>query len=121
MLLFEGGEPHRFDDAVIAAAVTGVLRVMAHLEMIELERPPPADVTTIRRTRWVRSRRSGLFLADVEPGQAVDQGQPLGRLTDVDSLRERPVFAPEEGWILGLNRKPVVHQGNALVNLGVRE
>lgn len=121
VLLFEGGETHRFDDSVITAAVDGVLRIMAHLEMIEPVPAPEATVTTIRRTRWVRSRRSGLFLADVEPGQAVEKGQPIGRLTDVDSLREHPVMAPDAGWILGLNRKPVVHQGNALANLGVRE
>lgn len=121
VLLFEGGEPHRFDDEVIQAAVTGVLRVMAHLGMIESEESAPNEVTTVFKTRWIRSRRSGLFLSDVRPGQAVEQGQSLGRLTDVDSLQERPVLAPAAGWILGLNRKPVVHQGNALVNLGLRE
>ena len=121
VLLFEGGEAHRFDDAVIEAAVTGVLRVMAHLGMLDQEPPAPTEVTTIRKTRWIRSRRSGLFLSDVEPGQAVDQGESLGRLTDVDSLQERPVLAPAAGWVLGLIRKPVVHQGNALVNLGLAE
>jgi predicted deacylase len=121
VLLFEGGEPHRFDDDVIQVAVTGVLRVIAHLGMVESGPGAARDVTTIRRNRWIRSRRSGLFLADVEPGQAVEKGQSIGRLTDVDTLRERPVPAPEAGWILGLNLKPVVHQGNALVNLGVSE
>lgn len=120
VLLFEGGEPHRFDDAVIESAVTGVLRVMAHLEMIESEPPTTNEMVTVHTTRWVRSRRSGLFLSDVVPGQAVEKGQSLGRLTDVDSLQERPVPSPAAGWVLGLNRKPVVHQGNALVNLGIR-
>lgn len=120
ILLFEGGEPHRFDSDVIATAVRGTRRVMHHMGMIEEDAVPPTQsVTVVRKTRWVRARRSGLFLADVAPGQAVERGQPIGRLTDVDSVRERPVMAPADGWILGLTRKPVVHQGNALANLGV--
>lgn len=121
ILLFEGGEAHRFDESVIRAAVDGTLRVLAHLGMYEVDVTPAQAVTTVRTNRWVRSRRSGLFLADVDSGDAVDQGQTLGRLTDVDSLREWPVRAPAAGWVLGLNKSPVVHQGNALVNLGVRE
>ena len=60
VLLFEGGEAWRFDEWAIEAGVRGVLRVLAHLGMIEpVEEEPRPPSLICRRSGWVRARRTG--------------------------------------------------------------
>lgn len=113
---FEGGEARRFDPAVISAGVEGVRRVLASTGAA-----PPAAVPSwvVRRAKWLRAQRSGLFWPEITPGARVEAGQRLGRLTDLLGKVELPILAPEDGVVLGVNLHPPVHQGDALMNLGL--
>jgi len=118
VLLYEGGEPLRFDPDAIEMGVAGVLRVLRGLGMWQGEPPPPPS----RRyrasdTRWLRAPRSGIFHLDVELGQQVGARQILGQITDPFNRGRTPVRSGGEGLVIGFTNNPLVYQGGALVHL----
>ncbi|MGI8728267.1 MAG: succinylglutamate desuccinylase/aspartoacylase family protein [Solirubrobacterales bacterium] len=117
MLLYEGGESSRFDDYAIEAAHHGVLRVLNHLGTIDSSPGSSEETRTSRNTRWVRASRAGLFRADLELGDTVSRRGVLGHLSDIFGRQNLAVRAPMPGVVIGLARKPVVNQGDALVHV----
>lgn len=121
MLLFEGGEDNRYDDYAIEAGFAGVVRVLAHLEMID---SAPADSTPTvisRSSRWVRAQRGGLLRAEVGLGETVERRQVLGHLSDIFGRGNLVVRAPLSGVVIGLTRSPRVNQGDALLHVAEPE
>ena len=120
VLLYEGGEAWRFDEAAIGCGVEGVLRVLEAVGVIASSGLDPAAARTsveARSTRWVRARRSGLALIEVEPGESVAKGQNIGRIHDTTGHRLSRINAPFDGIVIGRSLDPIVHQGDALVHI----
>lgn len=118
LLVFEGGEAHRFDEDAIHAGVDGTFRVLVELGMWSGD-VPAAGGSTIRveHSHWERARRSGIARIDVHPGQRVERGDIIGVIADALGQRITPVRASTPGIVLGTNRHPMVSQGDALVHL----
>lgn len=118
-LLFEGGEPLRFNDDAITAGVAGTLRVLSALDMWQGTAPEPAGPTFLgRKTSWVRAQRSGVLRLSVRLGDQVEKGQIVGRIgVDFFSSESRPVKAPFTGLVIGHTKNPLVNQGDALAHL----
>lgn len=117
MLLFEGGESNRFDPYAIDAACDGVRRVLALLGVIEAA-PGSSETSFLsRQTRWVRAARGGMLRLEVELGDTVEPRQVIGNFSDVYGRRNLAVRAPVEGLVIGLNRSPLINQGDALVHI----
>ena len=120
VLLYEGGEAWRFDRESIAVGVRGVQRVLAHLGITEPGSAPPADRPLVLATStWVRSPQSGVARLDVDLGERVSARQVIGVVADAIGTRERQIRASRAGVILGRNESPVVHRGDAVVNIGI--
>jgi predicted deacylase len=118
LLVFEGGEAHRFNAGAIGMGVEGSLRVMAELGMIAgPEVPPMGETMIVRHSHWERARRSGIVRIDVFPGQAVERGEVLGIIGDALGTRHAAVRASRTGVVLGYTRNPLVSQGDALVHI----
>ena len=118
LLVYEGGEAHRFNVNAVRAGVDGTLRVLAELDMIDGEVVPPEGETTIvRHSRWERARRSGIVRIDVFPGQSVARGEVLGIIADALGTRRTAVRAGSSGIVLGYTRNPIASQGDALVHI----
>jgi predicted deacylase len=117
VLVFEGGEAHRFDEHIISTAATGTLRVLATTGMIETA-PEPTSTVELRSAQWVRARRAGMFHAAVEPGESVGEGTILGYVAEALASRRAVVRAPQAGHVVGLALNPLVNRGDALVNIG---
>jgi uncharacterized protein len=117
MLLFEGGESNRFDPYAIDAAHDGVRRMLAHLGVVD-SAPGTSEASFLsRETRWVRAARGGMLRLEVELGDAVEQRQVLGNFSDIYGRRNLAVRAPVEGLVIGINRSPLINQGDALVHI----
>lgn len=122
-IIFEAGEPSRFDLDLIASGVQGIESVMAHLGLIEggkeIEVPESRIYTA---TAWVRvpPGAGGYFFPTVELGQAVRKGDRLGTLIDPLTDRYTAVVATEPGEVIGLAVAQIVLSGYALVHLGVQ-
>jgi predicted deacylase len=118
LVVYEGGEAHRFNEGAIAAGVEGTIRVLSTLGMLPRRKVSEgATPVFVRRTIWKRARRSGIVRIDVYPGQEVQRGEQIGTISDAFGARQRPVRAPIHGVVLGYTRNPIVSQGEALVHL----
>lgn len=121
-ILYEAGEPSRFDLEQIAAGVRGIESIMAFLGMTDgtvEEVMPESRIYT--RTSWVRVPlgAGGYFFPTVELGQNVRRGERLGTIIDPLTDRQTKVEATESGEVLGLAVAQIVLSGYALVHLGV--
>jgi predicted deacylase len=118
LLVFEGGEAHRFNANAVRIGIEGTLRVLAELGMMHgPEVPPDSETTIVRHSHWERARRSGIVRIDVYPGQPVQRGDVLGIIGDALGTRHAAVRASRTGIVLGYTRNPLVSQGDALVHL----
>ncbi len=117
VLTYEGGEAHRFNGRAIEAGVTGVLRTLRRLGMIESRLPRARPTRLIRRTSWVRARRGGLADLLVKLGEAVEKGQPVAAISDAFGIRPTLVKASETGWVIARTKRPLVHSGDALFHI----
>lgn len=120
VLLYEGGEAWRFDEVAITTGVDGVLRVLAHLGLVDPEEPvvPTTSVPlTSRSSKWVRARRSGIAHIDVSLGDRVEKGSELGRLHDSFGNRLGRIIAPNSGIVVGMSLDPLFNKGDAVVHI----
>jgi predicted deacylase len=121
-LLYEAGEAMRLDTDAVETGVSGVLRVMQHLGM-RLGKVDKARTVIARETVWIRAEHSGWAVLNVKSGQRVSAGERLGIIhagglvgPDAES-DDQPVLAPIDGIVIGRLVSPLVHMGDALVNL----
>ncbi len=117
VLLFEGGEASRFDEATIETGRFGIERVLAELEMIEHPSPWTVEPRVAGGSHWVRARRSGLFLTDVELGQDLELGDSVGLIHDSLGNRRARITTKAPGVLIGLMQRPLVNQGDALMHI----
>jgi hypothetical protein len=122
-IIYEAGEPLRFDLDQIAAGVRGIESVMSYLGMTESGKEievPESRIYT--RTTWVRVPvgAGGYFFPTVELGQEVKRGDRLGTIIDPLTDRYTAVEADESGEVIGLAVAQIVLSGYALVHLGIQ-
>jgi predicted deacylase len=117
VLLYEAGQAHRFDDDAIEIGVTGVMRVLRSLGMIDARLPRARPTRLIRRTRWVRARRGGIVDIQVGLGEHVVKGQPVASISDAFGMRPTQVKAAETGWVIAQSLRPLVNSGDSLVHI----
>lgn len=122
VLLYEAGEPLRFNEGPIADGVEGVLRVMRELGMlkgIRTRRHRPSRKA--QKTHWVRARQSGILRLRFGLGDEVRRSQTLGVISDVFGDVIAPLKATCSGLVIGLTHNPLVHRGDAVLHLAELE
>jgi len=119
IIVYEGGESLRFDQHAIEEGISGTLRLMRHLEMIDWAPEPTETNRVIWSTSWIRARNAGLFQANVQCGQLVGAGEWVGTITDPFGEFKEQIVAPQKGYVVGLNNIPVINVGDALMHLGM--
>ncbi|GAA2171972.1 succinylglutamate desuccinylase/aspartoacylase family protein [Agrococcus versicolor] len=117
VLLYEAGEAMRFEEEPIAVGVAGVLRVLAALDMLDVEANDDEPPVAAFASGWMRARASGILHLEVDLGAQVEDGQRLGRIADAFGDNGRIVRADRSGIVIGLTRAPIVHAGDALVHV----
>ncbi len=119
VLLYEGGEPLRFNEKAVRVGTQGVLAVLNRLGMCGAfgsgRRRPSAFVS---ESSWVRARRGGLLRLVIDEGERVSEGQAIGQITDPLGTKRSTIAAPFDGLVIGKTINPVIHAGEALVHLG---
>lgn len=121
VLLYEGGEPMRFNPDAIKLGVSGVMRVLTYLNMLKTPfKIPKKKPLFIRESTWVRAKRSGMVRLLVELGDEVTQGQVIGLIADVFGDDAQKLKAPYEGIVIGHSNNPLAHQGDGIVHIGRR-
>ncbi|HET6565040.1 MAG TPA: succinylglutamate desuccinylase/aspartoacylase family protein [Xanthomonadales bacterium] len=121
-IIYEAGEPSRFDLDQIAQGVRGIDSVMAHLDMVE--GPEEIEVPESRiytRTTWIRvpSGSGGYFFPTAELGQRVKKGDRLGTIVDPLTDRQTSIEATSDGEVIGMAMAQIVLSGYALIHVGL--
>ena len=119
VLLYEGGEALRFDEAAIDAAVKGCLRVMAAIGMITdgPRRPAHAEPALSTSSSWVRAPESGILHTNRRSGDRVGLKEVIGVVADPLGTQSAPIVAESDGIIIGRTNLPIVHRGDALFHI----
>jgi predicted deacylase len=119
-IIYEAGEPMRFQPAEVEEGVRGVLDLLARKGMLS-SRPRRGQRQEIYyRARWVRVDDGGILLSDVELGDSVKPGDELGVVTDPISNERTIVRSPYDGRVLGMALNQVVIPGFAAFHIGIR-
>lgn len=119
ILVYEGGESSRFDEYAIREGINGTIRLMNHLGMTDDYVQADYQNLIIKNSSWVRARKSGIFLSEVVSGQVIKKNQLLGSVNDPFGGFKSKVTATANGYVIGLNHNPIVHEGDALMHIGV--
>ena len=118
LLVYQAGEALRFDQQAISIGLTGILNVMEGLGMINKDADEQDDAfkpVFSRDQDWFRAHRSGVLLVEVELGQMIKKNQVIGRISDPFSADTvEPVKAPIDGIVVGINRNPLIHEGDTI-------
>ena len=117
-VLFEAGEPGRFERHVVDIGHHAVLRVMAHLGMVPDSFRKPSFQALIRQAHWLRVDHGGILDLRVEPGDLVTKGQHIGDLVDPFGRHVDHLVADRSGVVLGIATDPLANPGNAVVHIG---
>ena len=117
VLLFEGGEADRFDEAAIDAGTAGVLRVMQGASMISSAPEGPGRTRLSWSSGWVRAGRSGIAHMEVGLGDIVDKRQVLATVHDPFGKRVGTLRARVPGMVIGLTQRPLVNRGDAVAHI----
>ncbi|MEW4454300.1 succinylglutamate desuccinylase/aspartoacylase family protein [Bremerella sp. JC817] len=119
VLLYEAGEPMRFNDEAIKLGVSGIMRVLSYLKMLKTPvKPPKRLAALIRESKWVRAKRSGIVRLSHDLGDLVSAGEQIGLITDVFGDGPQKLKAPFDGIVIGHSHNPIAHQGDGIVHIG---
>lgn len=118
-IIYEAGEPYRFEEDEIAQGVQGVNNVMAFLDMTDKADQRIPDASIYQRSKWVRTgvRKGGFFFPTAGLGEAVQIGDVLGRIVDPLTDEVFEIVAPIPGEIIGMAVPQPVLSGYALFHL----
>lgn len=120
VLTYEGGQALRFEADVIAVGVTGIMRVMAAMDMVDGQLgDPPAVTIESDETHWVRADRGGILDLHVGPGDHVDVSQPLWTVTGPFGRERNQALSAHQGHVIGMTTLPLVNPGDAVVHIAV--
>ena len=120
VLLYEAGEPQRFNAECIETGAAGVLRVLRALDMLpETAAPDPRpDSLRVPSSKWMRAKRSGIFRPLAGLGHRVEKGDKLGVIADAFGRNRSAIKASFPGVVIARANNPLVHRGDGVVHLG---
>ncbi len=119
VLLYEAGEALRFDKPSVRAGVTGIVRTMRHLGMIQSRASHRRKIETIfsKTSSWVRAPTGGLLISYKEIGERVCPGELLGVISDPFGETETKILTKMDGLLMGRTVMPIVNEGDALFHI----
>lgn len=117
-IVYEAGEPLRFDESAIKIGVRGILSVMRAQNMLpELVRKQPRATVFAKDTHWVRAAAAGILHKRVKTGTAVREGDVMAAITGPIGDPHTFIEARRDGIVIGERTLPLVHRGDAVFHV----
>ena len=117
ILVYEAGEPLRFNPEAIGVGYRGLMNVMHELGMLKARRKQWRSSMEVSRTVWIRARRGGILRFKAKLGRRVEKGQVLGVIHDAYGQEKAEVTSPHHGLIIGHTNNPLVNQGDGIIHM----
>jgi predicted deacylase len=119
-LLFEGGKSKVSNKEIAREGVSGVMRFLAHLDMLDpaLELPKVMGPSKhVKHSQWLRAKYSGLLHVKVPCGKYVEKGEYIATITDPYGQFRHLVKSNHAGYLINVNEASLVYQGDAIFNI----
>jgi predicted deacylase len=121
ILLFEGGKTNSIDENIVEEGLSGIQRILNHLEMKSFKiDTPEREPIVIKSSKWLRAPNSGVFQSIITNGEKVEVGTVLGIVSDPYGKIEKKIKSTMEGYVFCVNEAPLVNKGDAVFHIGVR-
>jgi predicted deacylase len=122
-IIYEAGEPYRFQEDEVDRGVEGVENVMAYLGMTDRRDVEIPATRVYEKTNWIRATngRGGFFFPSAELGDVVEPGQVLGQVVDPFTDVGFDVVSTVSGEIIGMALAQPVLSGYALFHVARRD
>ncbi len=117
LLVYLAGEAMRFNESAIRVGLSGVHNILCALDMLDrcLEETKAFNPIFSQEQDWFRAHRSGVLFSEVELGQKIRKGQHIGRIVDpFSSDTSETVKSNQDGVVVGINRHPLIHEGQTI-------
>jgi hypothetical protein len=116
-IVYEAGEPLKFQKNLIRRGVEGIQNVLADLRMCEFPRTSPSFQLVVSDHRWIRAERGGILMLNVRPGDIVEKGADIAVNTKPFGTELHRMKAPYTGLVIGCTTLPMVIPGSAVCHL----
>ena len=116
-IVYEAGEPLKFQKPLIRRGLEGVCNLMADLRMYEVERVPARFQIIVEDHRWIRATRGGILNLMVKPGDIIAKNGVIAVNTKPFGTEVRQMRAPYAGLVVGCTTVPMVIPGSAVCHL----
>jgi predicted deacylase len=118
-VLAEAGGQGIWTSEHVALHVQGLGRLLRYLGMIGGAAPAPLPSTLLDRFLWLRCEAGPAFwYPAVAVGDAVWEGQELGRVLDYEGRAIQTAFSPADGVVLFLVTSLAINKGDPLLAVG---
>ncbi|MDP3560664.1 MAG: succinylglutamate desuccinylase/aspartoacylase family protein [Legionellaceae bacterium] len=123
LLVYRAGEAMRFNEAAIKLGISGIHNIMRSLGILGSTPQEVSQETSFKPVfsqdqDWLRAHRSGVLFSEVELGQMILKGQIIGRINDpFSSSSSESVQASQDGIVVGINRHPLIHEGQTIFKI----
>ena len=117
-IIMEGGEVWKVEPGIVESAVRGVKNVLRTLGMLEGGDNSPDYQVIIEKSKWIRAERGGFLQFHIQPGEILEQGQPLATNTTLLGREHSTLHAPFDSVVIGMTTLPAVSPGEPVCNLG---
>jgi predicted deacylase len=121
ILVYEAGESLRFTKLAVEQGVNGTIRLLNHLGLCAIPIPKVDHTIILSSTSWIRAKRAGLFRTTKKYGSFIEKDEIIGTISDPYGEREYDLKAPSDGFLIAINNKPVVNEGDALIHIGIEK
>lgn len=116
-ILTEAGGQGLLEDGALQTHLSGLRNVMRHIGILPGAVDHAEAITLLTEFHWVTSEHTGLFYADVVPGDRVTRGQRIGETRDYFGSRLAEVASPGDGIVLFTVTTPATNPGDPLFSV----
>ncbi len=116
-IVYEAGEPLKFQKPLIRRGVEGICNVMADLRMYDVERVPARFQIIVEDHRWIRAKQGGIVNLQVKPGDIIAKNGLIAVNTKPFGTELRRIRAPYAGLVVGCTTLPMVIPGSAVCHM----
>ncbi len=96
----------------------GLLRSLAHMDLIDTNAPPAPATRVLSEFAWLRSEHDGLWHPTCEVGDTVTKGQHVGEVVDYLGNLVQTAVSPATGTVLFLVTTLAMNKSDPLLAVG---
>ena len=121
-ITIEIGNPQVFQPQYIRWTMSGIRRILVHLNMLPKRKLAPVpDPIICQSSQWLFTDHGGLLTVLPNVTDKVQKGACIARQTNIFGDLVREYHAPRDGVVIGKSTNPVGQTGTRILHFGVFE